>query len=223
MKKKKGTRRRRGKSEYFGLSFDPSRTKSEHGAISLLFENPVSFSVPKDSTDFDVLTLMAENSNNPIPIGFLSEELEQPTPPRGDTLFGEIAMQIDAVVSRYHTLRWWLSRQGLVVDKASPELDRLSMFDRLVGPLSVDLVVNKKLPITAIYTISEKLDLLGFKLNDHLEPTGWEEVVALNRRRTGKRVESFTSASKNSQLVRHVRRSIYRARDRYKQAIDFES
>ena len=102
------------------------------------------------------------------------------------------------------------------MDEVTPALDSLSSFDRLVGPLSVQLVKNGILPEDAVYLISQKLDAEGFKLKEHLQPKEWKSVVAHNPRRTGMQVESFASAMKNPRFVRHVRRSIYRARDRYK-------
>jgi hypothetical protein len=120
--KKKGTKSRRVDEAYFGASFDARRAKEEDGDTSALLQNRVSLSVPAGSTHFDFLTLIAQKSVKPILVRSLSEELKKLKPPRGGTFFGEIAVEIDAIVNNYPTLRWWMTEQGLVVDTVSPEL-----------------------------------------------------------------------------------------------------
>jgi hypothetical protein len=221
--KKKGTQSRRVAEAYFGPHFDARRTKESHGDPSVLLENHVSASMPAGSTYFDALTLIARSSGKPIPVKFLSEKLKKLKIPRGGTYFGEIANDIEAIVVNNPPLRWWLTEQGLVVDEVPSELDSLSAFDRLVGPLSVQLAQNIILPESAVCLISQKLDAEGFKLKDHLQPKEWEAVVAHNLKRTGRQIGSFESAVMNSRFVRLVRRSIYRARDRYSKALRLDS
>jgi hypothetical protein len=71
----------------------------------------------------------------------------------------------------------------------------------------------------AIHSIAEKLDAEGVKLKEHLQPQEWDAVVDNNRKRTGNPIKSFSAAAKSPRLVPLVRRSIYRARDRYKKAL----
>jgi hypothetical protein len=221
--RKKSTQRRRIEEAYFGLHFDARRTNEAHGDTSVLLGNSVSLSVPSGSSHFDVLTLIAQKSTKPIPVRFLSEKLKELKPPRGRNCFGDTARGIEAIVSNYGSLRWWLTEQGLVVDEVLSELDSLSSFDRLVGPLSVQGVQNGILREEAVCLISEKLDEEGFKLKEHLQPKEWGAIVAHNRKRTGRQVESFAAAVKDPRFVRHVRRSIYRARDRYNKAVRLDS
>ena len=221
---KKRTQSRRDEGPYFGSRFDARRTKESHGDLSVLLNNHVNVSMPSDSTHFDVLTSIALESAKPIPVSSLPEGLKKTKLPRGWTGFEDAAHLIDAIVSNYPSLRWWLTEQGLVVDEVASKLDSLSSFDQLVGPLSVQLMQDRILPKVAVCLIAQKLDTEGFKLKEHLQPKEWEAVVTHNRKRTVRLVGSFTSAVKNPRFIRPVRRSIYRARDRYNKALrlDFQ-
>jgi hypothetical protein len=221
--RKKGTPSRRREDGYFGPCFDARRTKEARGDSSVFLNNRVSISASLGSTHFDVLTSITRKSEKPIRVSFLSEELKTLKLLRGGTWFGELANEIEAIVSNYPSLRWWMTEQGLVVDKAPPALDSLSSFDRLVGPLSVQLVQDGILPEDAVCLISQKLDAEGFKLKEYLQPKERKDIVAYNLKRTGIQVGSFASAAKNPRFVRHVRRSIYRARDRYNKALLLDS
>lgn len=116
-----------------------------------------------------------------------------------------------------------MEAEGLVVDEVPPYLDTLSDFDRIVGPLSFQLQRNGRLSRDAILSIASELDAEGFRLGDQLQPKEWAEVVRSNLKRTGNLIKTFSSAAKHPIFARAVRRSIYRARDRYKEALRLES
>jgi len=200
------------------MHFDMRRTRIEHGESELLRRNLVNLKFPAGCTHFEILSAIAHSGEKPLGVNFLSEELKVVKYPRGRTVFGPVAREIDIIVSNYPSLRWWMTRDGLVVDKVGSELDKLPHFVRLIGELSCEHVRDGRLSREALLVIAQRLDEEGFKLKEHLQPKEWEGIVALNRKRTGTKIDSFALAVKQPHLARGVRRLIYRARDRYHKA-----
>lgn len=219
---KNGKRRPKSERPHWGPQFDVLRSKESKGDLFILFENHVNTAVPSGSSELDVLVAIASKSIEPFQIKFLSERLRVVEYARGRTVSGQTIQEIEKILSNHPELRWWMTEDGLVVDEVAPALDSLSRFDRIVGPLSVQLAVDGALSKEAVYSIAQQLDGNGFKLKEHLQPKEWEAVVEHNRKRNGK-IESFSSAAKNFSLVRYVRRSIYYARDRYNKALRLAS
>jgi hypothetical protein len=116
-----------------------------------------------------------------------------------------------------------LEAGGLIVDEVPPDLDSLSHFDRTVGPMSVQLPKKGRLSQDSIMSIAQKLDDEGFQLKEHLQPQEWNKIVNNNLKRMGNLINTFSLAANNSTLRRAVRRSIYRARDRYKKVLNSQS
>ena|ERR1039458_6830059 len=121
--------------EYYGPHFDALRTKDARGDMSLLWGNRVSLTMPAESSHFDHLEEISCSSQRPFPIKFLSDDLKELKFPRGRTYVGTTIDAIGTILLNYPNLRWWLEADGLVVDKARPDLGSLSDFDRIAGPL----------------------------------------------------------------------------------------
>ncbi len=202
-----------------GEQYDARSTQEEQGDPRCLLGHHVNVKVPSGSTHFDLLAAIARESTTPFPIKFLSEKLKEQTYPRGRGCFGEVAVEIAKIVAHYPTLRWWVAKDGLVVDEAKPHLDLLPHFDRIVGPLSIEMMANGKISPEALQKIAAKLDANNFKLKEHLPPAEWSKIVDHNQKSSGRTIKTFSEATSDRRFVRLVRRSIYRARDRYKNAI----
>jgi len=207
----------------FGTQFDERRTKEGWGEIKVLLDNPTNSHIESGSTHYDHLLAIARDSHKPFPIKYLNPKLKETAFPRGRAYFGFVFDQIEKVLINYPELRWWLEGNGLVVDEVPPTLDSLSHFDRIVGPLSVELLQNGRLSRDAVNSIAQTIDANGFKLKKILQPKEWEEVVAQNRRRTGNKIVTFTDAAKCPTLHELVRHTIYRARKEYKDALNLPS
>ena len=210
---------RKLRKHYFGPQFDERRTDEAHGDTAALLGNFVSLAVKAGSTHFEHLMAIGRS----FPVKYLSPKLKEPQFLRGKTYFGDLIDEINKILLNHPELRWWMTSDGLVVDEVPSELDSLSHFDRIVGPLSIQLLQNGRLSQDAIHSIAIALDAEKFTLKEHLQPQEWDDVVDNNRKRTGNPIKSFSSAAKNPRFVQPVRRSIYRARDRYKKALSLQS
>lgn len=211
------------RKHYFGAQFDERRTKEGRGDMTLFLDNLTSLSVEAGSTHFDHLLAIAHTSDKPFPVKYLHPKLKETQSLRGVTYFKNLSGVIEGILLNHPSMRWWMEADGLVVDEVPPELDSLSPFDRIVGPLSIQLQQNGRLSRDAINSISSELDAKGFKLKEHLQRQEREDVAAHNRKRTGNQIVSFASAAKSRDFHKSMRRSIYRARDRYKEALRLQS
>lgn len=209
---------RRRKQHPFGTQFDEKRTKEGRGDIKVFLDNYTNTHIEAESTHYDHLLAIARDSDKPFPIKYLNPKLKETAFPRGKTYFGFVFDQIEKVLINYPELRWWMEADGLFVDDAPPELESLSHFDRIVGPLSVQLLQNGRLSRDAVNSIAQTIDANGFTLKERLQPKEWEEVVAHNRRRTGNKIVTFTKAANSPALHELVCHTIYRARKNYKKA-----
>jgi hypothetical protein len=220
---KKKSRRPKRNEHQFGSQFDERRTKEGRGDPSVVRENLVSVSCAAGSSHFDHLLALGRSAKPPLTIKYLNPNLKEPQFTRGRGYFGYLPQMIEQIMLNHPELRWWLTSEGLVVDEVPPDLDSLSPFDRLVGPLSIQLPPNGRLSLDTVILIAQELDAKGFKLQAHLQPEEWKNIVSHNQKHTGKPLQSFSLAANNPRYVKFVRRSIYRARDRYKKALHLES
>jgi hypothetical protein len=109
-----------------------------------------------------------------------------------------------------------MTAEGLVIDEVPPELDCLSEFERMGGSL-VD--GQSRISKKWLQEIAEKLDSAGINLKDQLQPKEREMIAAENRKRKTRAIHSFSSAIADPRFVRMVRRALYRAREKYKEAL----
>ena len=102
----------------------------------LLIYNHVSLSIPGGRTNRDVVEQIAEGSH--IPVGSLSDELNQPVHPGSQAIFGFAGDEFDRIADNYDNMQWWLSDAGLNMAIASPANTGPSIptLDELLGGLT---------------------------------------------------------------------------------------
>jgi hypothetical protein len=224
---KKTRRIPKGREHPFGRQFDEQRTKEGRGDMAVFLDNLTNIKVEAGSTHSDQLLRIATDPDNPhskqFKIKRLHPSLNEAKSLRGVTYSKNLSLVIQGILLNYPELRWWVEEDGLVVDKVAPNLDFLSHFVRIVGPLSVELLQNGELSLESVISIASELDSKGVKLKNHLPLKQWEEIVSHNRKRTGHPIQSFSAAVKHPKFVTFVRRSICRARDRYKLALSLQT
>ena len=209
----------RGQMEYYGRHFDVRRTNDTHGDMRVLQGNFVNLSMPAGSTHFDSLIEFCRSSVKPFPVKFLSEKLKEPQFIRGRVYSGKLGEQIQGILLNYPYLRWWMEKDGLVVDEARSEIGPLSDFDRIAGPLVLEHMKGDKLSASALVSIAAKLDAERFQLKQNLQPAQWKPISDYNQKYSKLAIKTFGDAVGRPQFVRSVRRRLYLARDRYKKAL----
>jgi hypothetical protein len=230
---------------FFWRYFDVRRTKEEGGDIKPLLK-VVSISLPSGSTDRDALGQIADvadarldiKSIPELPSGSthrdaleqiaegrfhiksIPELLSERKSIRGRVFFGDAGRQIDQIVENYRArnMRWWMAKDGLVVDVVSPKQSQLSKFDCVAGGLVVKNWVSGKLSKSALQEIAAELDSEGFPVRDQLQRAQQEEVADYNQKHAKRAIKTFTAAIRHRHFVRYVRRRLYVARDRYQAA-----
>ena len=165
-------------------------------------------------------TEFGRSSSRPFPIKFLSEKLKEPQFARGCVYSGRLGRRIEEILRGYPYLRWWIEKDGLVVNEAqSKELGPLSDFDRIAGPLVIEHTKGDKLSgFGRGVDCNQKLDR-GFSTKENLQPAQWKPISDYNQRHSKLAIKTFVEAVGRPQFVRSVRRRLYLARDRYKKAL----
>ena len=164
----------------------------------------------------DALIEALSLADRPIPVKFINEKLRQPILVRGRVFLGDACDQIDAVVRNYPRMRWWITEQGLVIDEIPPELESLSEFERIVGPL---VSGKSHISVELLKEIADKLDSAGLKLKEYLQPKDRKLIALEHQKRHSRRIDTFASAVLDPRFVRMVRKAIYRAREKYEKAL----
>jgi len=213
---KKARRRQSKQHRFLGFRFDFKRSRDGLGDLDLLSYNVLNRSVQSGTSMMDALMEALSLADRPIPVKFISEKLREPILLRGRVFFGDAWKEIDDVVQNYQRMRWWITVQGLVIDEIPPELDSLSEFERIVGPL---VSGHFTISVEMLRAIADKLDSAGFKLKDHLQPVERKAIAAEHQKHHSTTIHNFASAVSNPRFVRMVRRAIYRAREKYEKAL----
>lgn len=203
----------------YGRHFDKQRTKDAHGDMNLVLGNIVNVTMPAGSTHYEALVEFGRSSMKPFPIKFLSEKLKEYKSIRGATHFGRLGISIETILGNYPYLRWWMEKDGLVVDEARSELGPLSDFDRIAGLLVIEHTKDDKLSADALASIAAKLDAEGLKLKENLQQAQWKPILEFNQKHSRAAIKTFVDAVGRPQFARSVRRRLYVARDRYKKAL----
>jgi hypothetical protein len=157
--------------------FDGRRTREMHGDVAPLCGGIVSMSVPMDSSHREAIEEMARKATYPFAIAHLSERLNEIRLIRGRTYFGQTGLQIDNILQNYPGMRWWMQKDGLVIDTVPPNVNRLSEVDRKSGKLICEGAQNRRLSADAIRQIARELDAAGFVLKDNLQPAQWKPIA----------------------------------------------
>jgi hypothetical protein len=137
---------------------------------------------------------------------------------RGETFLGLVADKLDQLALNYDDMQWWVSDKGLNVAILPPEAERLRPFDELAGRLTAELWTDG-LPQAALCNIANTLDEAGLKVEEELEPAQWKPIADFNRKFSRKAIKTFSQAVQDKRFVRSVLRRLYRARERYVQAL----
>jgi hypothetical protein len=199
--------------------FDAERTKEQGGDSSLAIDNHVSWSAKAGCNDHTILQGIAAGAMSPFPVVSLSPLLSERTgSPRGKTIFAYAGTAIDQIVVQYPGLRWWMSKEGLLVAAVPPITKPMSEFDLLAGSFMADRCADGKLALENLKNIAEKLDTAGFSLKDHLQPSQWKPIAGFNQKYSKAAVKTFSKAIGKPQFVRSIRRRLYVAHHRYLKA-----
>jgi hypothetical protein len=198
--------------------FDARRTKDARGDASILVQNPVSLSAPAGSTRWDHVYAIASSALRPFPVKSISERLKEHISIRGCVFYGHVGDQIQKIMMNYPTLRWWMEADGLVIAEPADEIGPLDPFDRFAGELvSAKWKQNKLLPDDFL-GIARQLDGRGFVLKQNLQPAQWKPIAEHNMKFAQNAIRTFEAAARNAKFSRSIRRRLYVARDRYKNA-----
>jgi hypothetical protein len=137
---------------------DAKKCSREAALQYLLANNPVGVSIPQNTSYHAQTKIITARAKLPIPIDSLSTELElKGFAPRGNTRYGNAADCIDLIVSNCDGMRWWITEQGLVVDRLDP-VSNLSLFDIAAGNLMLEHTKNGRLLKGSLAAIALKLD-----------------------------------------------------------------
>jgi hypothetical protein len=113
-----------------------------------------------------------------------------------------------------------MTSDGLVVDEVPPELESLSEFERIVGSM---LSEQRRISKETLQEVAQKLDSDGVGLIEQLQPKERDAIAAEKRKREARAIHNFSTAIANPIAKRVIRRAIYRAREKYGEAIALSS
>jgi len=199
--------------------FDLQRTKETGGGIKRLQDNPVSLTVPANSTHRHLLEAIANSLQPPLAIESLAEELDNQRLPRGQTIFHRSAGDaIDKIAANYERMYWWVSAHGLNMDSVLPAPEPLSRFDELAGRLYVERSKNGELSDALLLSIAKQLDSAGMKWKE-LQPKQREKIAYYNQKHFRRPLKTFEDICSRPTLVRYFKKRLYVARDRYKKRL----
>lgn len=200
--------------------FDQRRTREAGRKADFLLRSNVSLSMSAGSSHREDVEEIARMSSQPFSIASISKVLDERKSLRGVAYFGEAGSQIDKILHNYPGMRWWMEKDGLVIDVAQQHsANRLSEFDRTAGKLVCDATRHGKFSTDAVGKIATRLDVSGFTLSENLQPAQWKPIADHNRKHAKSAIKTFAAAASNPKFVRSVRRRLYVARDRYQKSL----
>lgn len=199
--------------------FDEKRTRDTGGNPAILHRNLVSISIAAGSSHYEEVEQIASAANEPVPVASISKLLDGKRSLRGTVYLGDVGSEIDKIVRNYAGMRWWMEKNGLVIDVAPHNANSLSEFDRMAGKLAYDGTVDGKLSTAVVSKIAAELDAAGFLLLENLQPAQRKTVCEFNQKYARSAVKTFAAAAVHKRFSRTVRRRLYVARDRYKAAV----
>jgi hypothetical protein len=203
--------------------FDSVRTRETRGDRELVLNNHVSLSIPAPCTHRDVIEKIASQSQRPIAIQSLADDLSRTKFVRGKAIFGFAGDKIDQIAANYEGTHWWISEEGLNIAIVSPAATKLSRFDKFAGKLYIDKWKHGKLSKVVLAVIAKKLDVARFTLKEELQPGQWNLIAEYNQRNPRQPIKTFEKACVHRMSSRAFRRRLYVARERYIKAISHVS
>jgi hypothetical protein len=174
--------------------------------------------LPAGTSDREHVERLIRDASEPFSAVYISPLLDQRRSIRGRTYFGYAGREIDQIVDNHPGMRWWMAKDGLVIDVVPDEAERLSEFDRRAGQLVCDGTQAGRLSEDALREIAAELDAAGFSLLENLQPAQRKPIAAFNQKYAKRAVKSFSAAAADPRFSRAVRRRLYVARDRYRAA-----
>jgi hypothetical protein len=199
--------------------FDLGQTRQAGGKADVMLRSSVSLTMAAGSSHREDVEQIARMASRPFSILSISKVLDERKSLRGVVYFGETGSQIDKILHNYPGMRWWMEKDGLVIDIAPQHsANRLPEFDRIAGKLVCDATRHGKLSTDTVGKIAAGLDAAGFTLSENLQPAQWKPIADHNRKHAKSAIKTFAAAVSNPKFVRSVRRRLYVARDRHQKA-----
>jgi hypothetical protein len=182
----------------------------------LAWDNQVGGRMPPNSSYFAEVETIASSASIPIPIDWLSQELEhRGCFARGNTIAPQTASHYINTLAFACGLRWWITEKGLVIDHFT-RASNLSDFDAVAGRLMLEYSQNGRLKKESLVIIAKTLDEAKFPLKEHIQESFWSQMAEHNIRSRRKVNGTFEDAIKFGSIgPRAVRRALYDARDRF--------
>lgn len=194
-------------------------------AKDLAFNNSVSVIVPKGARDCDILETIAKHAEKPFAITELSSALDGERRIRGKTCFDHVWRVIDDLALNWNRMRWWFNSKGLTMQVLTERelairmrLRELTPLEALAGKLAVDRTINRRISANDVSEIAKILDQKQLALKESLTPAEWQVIVARNQKYSRRPIRTFEHVFR--EYPRFVRRVLYRARDKYRTAMN---
>lgn len=200
-----------------------SRTDGRRFYRELILNNTVSFSLPGPRTHRALVEQIAKQSATPIAIESLSEDLNQVVLPRGRTVSGFSGNYLDQI-ARHHKLTWWISKNGLNIQRTDDAALNISAFDEQAGRSMWEArsrrLSNGYLSSGDYVTVVTDLAAAGFTLRDGLEGRCRKRLVDWNQKNPRNAVKTLKRAidSRIPWLHRGLKKRLYRAVEKYRKA-----
>src|SRR3984893_12343116 len=174
--------------------FDQRRTREAGGRIDSRLHGIVLSRSPAGTSDREHVEQLIREASEPFSAVYISPLLGQRRSIRGRTVFGYAGRQIDQMVDNYPGMRWWMAKDGLVIDVVPDDADRLSEFDRRAGQLICDGTQAGRLFEDVVRKIAAELDAAGFSLLENLQAAQRKPIAAFNQKYAKRAVKSFSAA-----------------------------
>jgi hypothetical protein len=124
--------------------FDQRRTREARGNVDPLLHSIVSLTMSAGSSHREHVEQIARVTSKPFPVLSISKLLDEKRSLRGTVYFGDTGRQIDLILHNYPGMRWWMEKDGLVIDIVPHDANRLSEFDGKAGRLTCERTVNER-------------------------------------------------------------------------------
>jgi hypothetical protein len=98
-----------------------------------------------------------------IEVACISKVLDETRSITGASYFGYAGRLINEIVDNHPGMRWWMTKDGLVIDVVSDDAERLSEFDRKAGRLTSEGMQAGRLSKDALREIAAELASAGTK------------------------------------------------------------
>src|ERR1700738_4965416 len=110
-------------SQLFWSNFEHRGTREAGGKADMILFSIVNLTTKAGSSQREDLEEMARSASKPFPVACISKLLDETRSIRGRTYFGYAGRQIDEIVDNHPGMRWWMAKDGLVIDFVSDGAD----------------------------------------------------------------------------------------------------